>query len=174
MELLIHQAGIFLLAASAAGAQPEPSLVDQVTQLLVGSVPTALLFILLVLAYQFLVQGPLSRTLDERRARTEGAIEDAHRAIARAEERAHEYEAKLRQARSEIYKLREQRVKQWNAERDAALEATRKAAGQKVGEAKVQLESESAQARQSIQGSAGDLAGRVVRAVLPLAAGGTR
>ena len=69
---LIQQAGIFLFAADTPGAQPEPSLVDQVGQLIVGAIPTALLFIALVLCYQFLVQKPLTRTLNERRARTEG------------------------------------------------------------------------------------------------------
>lgn len=173
MEFLIHQAGIILLA-QATGSPSEPGIADQVGQLLIGAVPTALLFILLVLAYQFLVQGPLSRTLAERRARTEGAMEAARQAIGRAEERAREYEAKLRQARSEIYKVREQRVQQWTAQRDAALDGARKAAGQRVGEAKAQLDAETVEARKAIQGTAGDLAGRVVRAVLPVAAGGTR
>ncbi len=133
---LAQQAGIFLLAADVPAAQPEPSLVDQVAQLLIGAVPTVLLFIVLVLCYQFLVQKPLTRTLDERRARTEGAIEDAHRAIAQAEARAAEYANKLRQARAEIFKIREQRIKQWNAERDAALDEARKAAGLQVSQAK--------------------------------------
>lgn len=172
--MMIHQLGIFLLAADASAAQPEPSLVDTVVHLIIGSLPTAILFIFLVLAYQFLVQGPLTRTLKERRARTEGAVEEAHKAIARAEERAAEYAAKLRQARAEIFKMREQRIKQWSAERDAALDVARKAAGQRVSQAKAELESEAAGARQSIQASAGDLASRIVRAVLPLAAGGTR
>ncbi len=141
---------------------------------MVGAVPTALLFIVLVLAYQFLVQGPLSKTLQERRARTEGAIEDAQKAIARAEASAAEYAAKLRQARAEVYKVREQRVKQWNAEREAALEAARKAAGLKVSQARLELEAEAAEARQTIQASAGDLASRVARAVLPQTAGGSR
>lgn len=149
-------------------------ILQQVGPLLLGSVPTVVLFIVLVLAYQILVQGPLNRTLKERRARTEGAIEDAHKAIARAEERAGEYAAKLRQARADVYKLREQRVKQWNAERDAALDDARRATGQKVSEAKAQIDAEAAQARRAIEGSAGELASRVVRAVLPLAAGGTR
>jgi F-type H+-transporting ATPase subunit b len=137
-------------------------------------VPTILLFIVLVLAYQFLVQGPLTATLKERRARTEGAVEEAHKAIAQAEARAAEYAAKLRQARAEVYKVREQRVKQWSAERDGALEAARKAAGLKVAQARTELDAEAAQARQSIQASAGDLANQVVRAVLPAAAGGSR
>lgn len=149
-------------------------IIQQVGNLLLGAVPTILLFIVLVLAYQFLVQGPLTATLKERRARTEGAVEDAHRAIAQAEARAAEYAAKLRQARAEVFKVREQRVKQWNAERDAALDAARKTAGQKVNQARVALEAEAAEARQSLQASAGDLAAQVVRAVLPLAAGGTR
>jgi F-type H+-transporting ATPase subunit b len=149
-------------------------IVQQVEALLLGAVPTVLLFIVLVLAYQFLVQGPLTATLKQRRARTEGAIEDAQKAIAQAEARAAEYEAKLRQARAEVYKVREQRVKQRNAERDAALDAARKVAGLKVSQAKAELETEASAARRSIQAGAGELANQVVRAVLPLAAGGSR
>jgi len=166
----IQHAGILMFAADV----PEPSLVDTVLHLIVGAIPTALLFIVLVLCYQFLVQGPLSRILEERRGRTEGAIEDAHRAIAQAESRATEYANKLRQARADIFKIREQRIKQWNAERDAALDEARKAAGQKVGQAKAQLEAEAAHARQAIQASSADLARHVVRAVLPMAAGSSR
>jgi F-type H+-transporting ATPase subunit b len=140
----------------------------------VGAVPTMLLFIVLVLAYQFLVQGPLTETLKQRRARTVGAIEDARNAIEKAEARAAEYAAKLRQARADVYKVREQRVKQWNAERDAALDAARKASGQTVARAKAELEAEAEQARKSIESSAGELASQVVRAVLPAAAGSSR
>jgi F-type H+-transporting ATPase subunit b len=149
-------------------------IIQQVGTLLVGAVPTILLFIVLVLAYQFLVQGPLTSTLKQRRALTEGAIEDAHKAIAQAEARAAEYAAKLRQARGEVYKVREQRVKQWNAERDTSLDAARKASGVKVSQAKAELEAEADAARQNLRATAGDLATQVVRAVLPLAAGGSR
>jgi F-type H+-transporting ATPase subunit b len=84
-------------------------IIGQIGGLLLSAVPTMVLFIVLVLAYQFLVQGPLSRTLRERRARTEGAIEDAHKAIGQAEARAAESADRLRQARAEVYKAREQR-----------------------------------------------------------------
>jgi F-type H+-transporting ATPase subunit b len=140
----------------------------------IGAVPTALLFIVLVLAYQFLIQGPLTATLKERRARTEGAVEAAHKAIERAESRAAEYATKLRQARAEIFKAREERIKQWNAERDAALDVARKAAGTRVNQAKAELEAEAAEARKIVQASVSELASRVVRAVLPAAAGGSR
>lgn len=149
-------------------------ILQQVEALLIGSVPTVLLFILLVLCYQFLIQGPLTATLKQRRARTEGAIEDAHKAIALAEDRAAEYALKLRQARAEVYKLREQRVKQWTTERDAALDEARKTAGVKVSQAAAAIEADAASARRSIQASVVDLANQVVRAVLPQAAGGSR
>jgi len=141
---------------------------------MLGAVPTMLLFIVLVLAYQLLIQGPLSATLKQRRARTVGAIEDAHKAIEKAEARAAEYAAKLRQARAEVYKVREQRVKDWTAERDASLDVARKAAGKKVAEARVALEAEATEARKSIEASSGELASQVARAVLPAAAGSAR
>ncbi|MGO9937399.1 MAG: hypothetical protein ACLPH3_06980 [Terracidiphilus sp.] len=140
----------------------------------IGAVPTSLLFIVLVLAYQFLIQGPLTATLKERRARTAGAVEAAHKAIEQAEARAAEYAAKLRQARAEIFKAREERIKQWNVERDAALDGARKAAGMRVSQAKAELETEATQARTVVQASVSELAGQVVRAVLPAAAGGSR
>lgn len=149
-------------------------ILTQLGTLLLGAVPTVLLFIVMVIAYQMLVQGPLTKTLKERRARTEGAVEDAHKAIERAEARAAEYSNKLRQARAEIYKMREQRIKHWNSERDAALESARKSASVKVGQAKAAIQAEVNQAREAIQASSGDLANQVVLAVLPLAAGGTR
>lgn len=149
-------------------------IIQQVEAYLLGAIPTALLFAVLVLAYEFLVQGPLMETMKQRRARTEGAVEDAHKAIAQAEARTAEYAARLRQARAEVYLAREQRVKQWNVEREAALDAARKAASAKVAEARAELETEIAAARQSIHAAAGDLANQVVRAVLPAVAGGSR
>jgi F-type H+-transporting ATPase subunit b len=147
---------------------------QQLGDLFLGAVPTMVLFIVLVLAYQFLVQAPLTATLRERRARTEGAVEDAHKAIAEAEAKAADYANRLRLARAEVYKAREQRTKQLSADRDAALDAARKASGAKVSQARADVEAEAALARKSIQASAGDLARQVVRAVLPQTAGGSR
>ena len=97
-------------------------ILQQVAELFVGAIPTALLFIVLVLAYQFLIQGPLTDVLAKRRATSpQGAGRYARKAIADAEAKTAEYAERLRQSRAEAYKVREQRVKQWNAERDAAL-----------------------------------------------------
>ncbi len=140
---------------------------------LIGAMPTAALFIVLVVAYQFLVQGPLTAVLAKRRALTEGAMEDARKAVADAEAKTAEYGERLRLARADAYKVREQRVKQWNAERETALDAARKAAGEKIRQAKAEFEAEAASARKALEAGSADLAGQAVRAVLP-AAGGPR
>ena len=149
-------------------------IIQQVGALLVGSVPTLVLFIVLVLAYQFLVQVPLTRTLNERRARTTGAVEEAHKAIAAAEAKTADYAQKLRMARADVFRIREQRLQQWAQERDTVLETARKAAGQRVLQAKAELEAEVVIARKSLLAGVDKLAEQVIRMVLPLAAGGSR
>jgi F-type H+-transporting ATPase subunit b len=147
---------------------------QQLGSMFAGAIPTMILFVILVVAYQVLIQGPLTATLKRRRELTEGAMEAAQRAIAEAEARTTEHATRLRLARSEVYRIREQRLQQWTAERDSALDATRKTAAQKLSQAKAGIEAETATARQAIQASAGELAGQVVRAVLPVGAGGSR
>ena len=146
----------------------------QIGALLVGAIPTAALFIVLVVAYQVLIQGPLTETLKKRHALTEGAIEDARKAIELAESRTAEYAEKLRLARAEAYKIREQRIRQWQTEREAALDTARKAAGGRVSAARSDIDAEATTARATIEASVADLAAQAVRAVLPTAAGGSR
>ena len=174
MELIVQQIGAQVLSAVAAMAAPQPTIFDQLGSLLKGAVPTSLLFLVLVIAYEFLVHKPLTATLARRRTLTEGAMEEAQKAIAAAEAKTTEYTEKLRLARNEAFKVREQRVKQWNAEKDAALEAARKSAHKRVSQARAELEAEAATARKVIESSAAELASQAVRAVLPLAAGGAR
>jgi len=120
------------------------------------------------------VQGPLSKTLALRRARTSGAVEEANKAIAAAEAKAADYANKLRQARAEIFRVREQRLHQWAQDRDSVLDAARKKAVQRVLEAKLALDSEAEAARRTLMASADQLAAQVVRAVMPATAGGSR
>jgi F-type H+-transporting ATPase subunit b len=138
----------------------------QLGELIIGSMPTALLFLVLVVAFNFLLQKPLTRMFAERRNRTSGAVEKAHEAIAAADAKAQEYESKLRHARMEILRAREQRVQQWNAERDKALEGARQEAHDRILEAKGKLEGEVATARKTIEGSVDQLAGQILKAVL--------
>ena len=95
-------------------------ILNQLGGLALGSVPTIVFFLLLIIAYNVLVARPLSKVLAERRARTSGAVEQAKGAISAAEAETAVYEDKLRAAKAEIFQAREEKIKKWNAERETA------------------------------------------------------
>ena len=142
-------------------------ILNQLGGLVLGSVPTMILFILLVIAYSFLVRRPMERILAERRARTLGAVEQARGAIAAAEANTSAYEDKLRAAKAEIFNARDQKLKQWNAEREAALEEVRNSTKQRVLTAKLDIEHSATDARNQIESLSGELTTRILTAVLP-------
>ena len=142
-------------------------ILNQLGELVLGSVPTMILFILLVAAYGLLVRRPLDRVLAERRARTLGAVEQARSAIAAAEAETTAYENKLRAARTEIFQARDQKLKQWNAEREAALEQVRQHTQERVRGARQEIEHSAQEARLQIVGMSDELSSRILNAVLP-------
>ncbi len=142
-------------------------LLNQLGGLVLGSVPTMVLFILLVIAYSLLVRRPLGRVLAERRERTTGAVEKARSAISEAEARTAEYEERLRRARAEIFAAREAKLKQWNAQREQALKEARAATAQKVLAAKLEIEQSVVAAQRQIEGASAELSEQILRAVMP-------
>jgi F-type H+-transporting ATPase subunit b len=142
-------------------------ILNELGGLVLGSVPTMVLFILLVAAYGLLVRRPLDRVLAERRARTSGAVDQARGAIAKAESETAAYEDKLRAAKAEIFQAREQKLKQWNAEREAALAQVRQHTQERVRGARQEIEQSAHDARLHIVGVSDELSSRVLKAVLP-------
>jgi F-type H+-transporting ATPase subunit b len=142
-------------------------LLNQLGRLALGSVPTMLLFIALVIAYGFLVRRPLDRVLEERRARTAGAVEQARAQISHAEDEATAYEDKLRAAKSELFAARDKRLKQWAAEREHALAEARALTQERVKTARAEIELSAAAAREQIEGMSSELSLQIMRAVLP-------
>ena len=139
----------------------------QLEGLLLGSVPTIFLFLLIVILYRLLVYGPLTRVLNERRERTEGAIEQANAAMAAAAAKTQEYEAQLRAARAKIFEARQQKLQLWNRERDAAVAEAHEAAHRRLEEEKSALQLQVSAARRSIEGSVDQLVSEILQAVLP-------
>lgn len=146
-------------------------ILNELGGLVLGSVPTMVLFILLVVAYGLLVRRPLGRILAERHSRTAGAMEQAKGAIAAAEAETGAYEEKLRRAKAELFEARERRLKQWAAEREATLEQVRQAAQQRVSSARQGIEQSVADAKSQIEVASSDLGARVLSAVLPASVG---
>jgi F-type H+-transporting ATPase subunit b len=139
----------------------------QLGELVLGSVPTMVLFILLVIVYGLLVRRPLDRILAERRKRTTGAVEEARGAIAAAEAETTAYEDKLRQAKAEIFQGRDQKLKQWSAERDAAIEQVRQSTQERILAAKLEIDQSATAARAQIEGMSAELSSRILSVMLP-------
>ncbi len=139
----------------------------QLEGLLLGSVPTIFLFLLLVILYRLLVYGPLTRVLNERRERTEGAIEQANTAMAAAAAKTQEYEAQLRAARSRIFQARQLKLQQWTRQRDSAVADAHAAAQRHVEEAKSALRAQANASHHTLEDSIDELAGEILAAVLP-------
>ena len=142
-------------------------ILNQVGGLMLGSVPTVILFILLVIAYNLLVQRPLDRILGDRRSRTTGAVEQARSAIAAAEAETAAFEEKLRAAWLEITQAREQKAQQWQKDREGALAEVRNTAQQRVVGAKQEINQSAVTARQQIESATAQLSESILRAVLP-------
>ena len=142
-------------------------ILNQLGELVLGSVPTMCFFLFLVIAYGLLVRRPLDRVLAERRARTTGAVEQARLAIGSAEAKTTEYEESLRRARAELFAAREARLKKWNAERDQALAEARATTNEKVNAAKEEIEQSVAMARRQIEEMSAELSDQILRAVMP-------
>jgi F-type H+-transporting ATPase subunit b len=138
----------------------------QIGELLLGSIPTIIFFLLLYGLYTVLVHKPLTRVLAERHARTQGAIEKARADVAIAEARTAEYEHKLRDARLALFKAQEaRRARAAQARADAVADARKKAQAQ-IEEARQAIENDKKAAMTSLEGEAQRLASEIIRTVL--------
>jgi F-type H+-transporting ATPase subunit b len=145
---------------------------QQLGELLLGSVPTVILLALLYALYTVLVHKPLRRVLVERRSKTEGAVETSRADIAAAEARAAEYEQKLREARATVYRAQEARRQAALQARSNALNQARSRAQEQVQAAKQDIESDRAAAETGLPADAALLAREIVRRVLQPAGAG--
>jgi F-type H+-transporting ATPase subunit b len=147
----------------------------QIGELLVNSIPTIIAVLIVWTAYRFIVHGKLRQVLEQRHALTEGAIERAQQEIAVAEKRTAEYEQRVREARSQIYKTQQANRQRVMDERNAALAESRQRAGEMVKKARAILEAETADAKGALVQQASVLADQVIARILkPAAAAGGR
>ena len=144
-------------------------ILHQLAGLFIGSIPTVILFLLLLVAYRTLVYGPLTKVLAERRERTLGSVEKASAAVQTADAKSQEYEARLRAARLDLGRQRELRLQQWNHERENILEAAQHVASERIREAKSSLDQQANAAKAGLEANADQLAAQILQAILPAA-----
>jgi F-type H+-transporting ATPase subunit b len=145
---------------------------QQLGELLLGAVPTVILLALLYALYTTIVHKPLRTVLEERRSKTEGAVEKSRADIAAAEARTTEYEQKLREARAAVFRAQEARRQTVLQARTNALNEARSKAQAQVQAAKKDIENDRAAAEKGLPADAAALAQEIVRRVLQPAGAG--
>ena len=144
----------------------------QLGELLLGAVPTVILLALLYLLYATIVHKPLRRVLDDRRSKTEGAVEKSRADIAAAEARTSEYEQRLREARATVFRAQEARRKAALDAQTAALNEARNKAQAQVQAAKADILKDREAAQHGLQSEVQALAAEIERRVLEPAGAG--
>jgi len=147
----------------------------QLGGLLLGAIPTAIFLLILWGFYTVLLYRPLTKVLDERRSKTEGAVEKAQADIAAAEARTAEYEQRLREARVAVFKAQEARRQQVTQARAATVAEARSKAQAQIDQARAAIERDKQAAQEALQGESAALATEIIRTVLaPAGAEGRR
>ena len=143
---------------------------EQTLQALVGilqkAVPTILLLLLLWFYFKVMLFGPLSKIQKQRDALTKGARKTAEESLASAERKTTDYENKLRDARSEVYREQEEMRKQWLADQAAQIEQAREKNAASVRAAKDQITKEAAIARTTLSTTSAQLADQIAGSIL--------
>jgi F-type H+-transporting ATPase subunit b len=138
----------------------------QLGQLLLGSIPTILIFVVLHLLLRRVLYAPLQRTLQERTNRIEGRMQAARQQFQLAEEKLAQYEAQLREARLANYRRIDERRQAALTECQQILDEARRQSTDAVVAAREQIASDAARVRAQLQGEVETLAGEVTASVL--------
>lgn len=145
---------------------------QQLGELLLGAIPTVVLLTILYALYTVIVHKPLRAVLEERRAKTEGAIEKSKADVAAADARTAEYEQRLREARAAVFRAQEARRQAAVQARTEAVNQARSQAQLQVQSAKAAIETDRTEAEKGLQGEAEELAQEIMRRVLQPAGAG--
>lgn len=134
--------------------------------ILLKAVPTLVLLIVVHFYLKWMFFRPLGDVLAKRRAATEGMRESAQALLAKADQQTKAIEAKLRDAREQIYQEQEESRRRWVGEQGQRLEAARHQTRDLIHQAKLQLEGETEAARRELAATADALADQIARTLL--------
>ncbi len=141
-------------------------ILHQLAALLLKAIPTFLLVLLLHFYLKFVFFKPMAKVLQQRYEATEGARKLAEQSLQQAAEKTAQYEAALREARSEIYRTQEQIHKQLQEREAAELAAARQQAEAAIQQAKAALAKDVAGAKAGVAGESESLANQIVESIL--------
>jgi len=134
--------------------------------ILIGAIPTFILVWLLFLYISRVFLAPLQATLKKRREATSGLRESAETSIAQAEKKAAEYEAALRAARAEVYRIQEQERQKALEQRAEVLRQAHERAEQAAKAAREEIRADAETAKKTLAAQADAIAASIAQAIL--------
>src|SRR5580698_1153665 len=137
----------------------------------VKAIPTVVCLIFLHFYFKAMLFKPLNKVLKQRDDLTAGARKAAESSLAAAERKTAEYEAKLRDARAEVYQEQEKMRAGWLEDQAAQLTKAREKAEASVKQARSAIDSEAAAARQGLLETSAALGDQIASALLAKRAG---
>jgi F-type H+-transporting ATPase subunit b len=141
-------------------------ILSQLGHLFVQAIPTAALVFILMFVLDRLFFRRLMEVLNEREARTSGAVARAREQAALAETRSREYEAAFQAVRQEVYRQRENERKRALAEREEALQKARLEAEAHLAKARADLAAEVGKAKAELNITCQALAGEIATSLV--------
>jgi F-type H+-transporting ATPase subunit b len=132
-----------------------------------GSVVAGLIiFLTVVVALNHILFRPLLRVQAERERRTTGTIEQAHKQLQHHTELFARYEAAIKNARMEGYRLQEKVRSEAMAKRKERLDLARKSADEMLAQSRDSIGSQVRTAKEELALEAGEMARSIAAAVL--------
>jgi F-type H+-transporting ATPase subunit b len=136
------------------------------SELVLEAAPTLIIVLLLHFYLKHVYFRPMERVLAARYEATEGARKQAEESMARAGQRAAEYEEKLRAARADIYRDQEALRQRLHEDHAEAVKEARQHASAAITEGNREIEAELAAAQEVLAREAGALAERITDTIL--------
>jgi F-type H+-transporting ATPase subunit b len=134
--------------------------------LLIQSIPTIVLFVILIAFLKATFFGPIAKILEERRKQTEGVRELAQKAFENAENKTRELEAALQMARSQLHQEHEAMRRQWSEEQAAEIARVRAEVDAQLTEAKQQIAAEVQRAQTELDAQVDALSEQIAASLL--------
>jgi F-type H+-transporting ATPase subunit b len=134
--------------------------------ILLRAVPTFLFVIVLYFFLKYAFFRPLERVLKARFEATEGARQRAAETLALAEQKTHEYEAAMREARAQIYQAQEQLHQRLEEQHKTEVTIARAAAEEDIRKARAEIAAGLAEAKQELEQQSEALAAEIADVVL--------
>jgi F-type H+-transporting ATPase subunit b len=135
-------------------------------EILQKAVPTILFLLLLYFYFKAMLFGPLNKVLKQRDELTRGARKSAEESLSAAERKTQEFEAKLLEARAEVYREQEEMRRKWLEDQANQVAEAHDRSLAAVRKAKEQIAAEAAAARESLAAASGALADEIAQALL--------